>query len=104
MQSSDKQRASHIDDRYCSTQKVIVSLVLILFKGQCSDTNQGHTFHNKSWQTNTNSHGFVPIDSATYVISRAIAKHRSHIYAISTYCYLRLDPISTLSQQFPFKR
>ena len=37
----------------------------------------GHTSHNKSWQTSTNSHRFVPIDSDTYVIARAITKHQA---------------------------
>ena len=37
----------------------------------------GHTSHNKLWQTSTNSHAFVPINSDTYVIARAIAKHQT---------------------------
>ena len=78
MLSSDKQQASHVDNWYCSTLKVtLCHQAFNPFKRQCSDTNQGHTFHNKSWQTSTNYHAFVPINSAIYVIARAIAKHQA---------------------------
>ena len=46
--SSDKQRAPHVDDWYCSTLKVtLCHRAFNPFKRQCSDINQGHTFYNK---------------------------------------------------------
>ena len=76
MQSSDKQRASHVDNWYCSTLKVIMSPSFQSLQ-RAMFWHYGHTFHNKLWQTSTNSHAFVPINSATYVIARAIAKHQA---------------------------
>ena len=79
MQSSVKQRASHVDNLYCSKLRVIVSSFCHRFQSlqKAMFWHYGHTFHNKLWQTSTNSHGFVSINSATYVIARAIAKHQA---------------------------